>query len=379
MKKKRRKKIRFTTLKNYDFTLMITTIIMLLFGVVMVFSASYYFSINTYQSPYYILIRELKWGILGFAALLICSRLDYHIYKKLAPYILLIIIALLIIVLTPIGTVRNGARRWISLGVITIMPGEIAKGGMLIYVSAYFSSNLDRVKKWQSLLFIVLVTLLCCLLILKEPNLSTAFTLLFIVFGILFLAGLSYKVVFSLIALSPIGIFVLFKFAKGYQIGRMKIFLNPFVDAKGKGYQVVQSLLAIGSGGITGKGLGQSLQKTLYLPEPHTDFIMAVVGEELGLIGIMVMTFGFLILVWRCFRIAINAKDSLGMLLAGGVGIMIGLQVIFNLGIVTSTLPPTGVAMPFISYGGNALLIVMALIGIVLNISRHEKERKDII
>ena len=204
----------------------------------------------------------------------------------------------------------------------------------------------------------------------KQPNLSTAMTLAGIVVGMTFLAGLDIKYI---ITIAGLGILAVCGIATSgtYWATRLFSFWDPFKAAKDDGFQAVQSLLALGTGGLTGRGLGESIQKTLYLPEPQNDFILAIIGEEMGLAGVLVMLTVFIILIWRCAKVTINAPDLFGMLFAGGVTMMIGIQVILNIAVVTSSMPPTGVALPFISYGGNTLWIFMGCIGILLNISRQ--------
>ena len=220
----------------------------------------------------------------------------------------------------------------------------------------------------------IILTGLLVGLVMGQPNMSTAITIAGIIVSMMFVAGMQYRYLIGLGALGGAGIIGLILMPGGeYRMQRVTTFMNPFADAAGEGYQVVQSLLALGSGGIMGSGLGKSVQKTLYLPEPQNDFILAVIGEELGFVGIAVLMIIYMVLVWRGIKIAMNAPDRFGMLLASGITVMIGLQVILNVAVVTSSMPATGVILPFISYGGNALWLFMIAAGIMLNISRHNK------
>jgi len=362
-------------LRQSDFLIIILTTILVIFGVVMVFSASYYKSINDLGSPYSYLLRQGFFAVTGFVIMGVCSVIDYHFYRKICNLILAGSILLLILVLTPLGISEGGATRALYFGV-TIMPGEIAKLAVIIFVASFLSKDPKLIFSLKyGIAPVVAVMAVVAGLIIMQPNLSTAITICGIICGIMFLAGLKWRYVFLVLGTGGEGVAFMTLF--GDQIGlahvkkRITSFMDPFADAAGDGFQVVQSLLALGSGGLFGVGLGKSMQKNLYLPEPQNDFILAIIGEELGLIGLLILLVVYGALVWRGFHVALNAPDYFGMLLAGGITIMIGLQVVLNVAVVTSSMPPTGIALPFISYGGNALWICMAAMGILLNISRQ--------
>lgn len=357
-----------------DFPLVVVVVLLVIFGTVMIFSASYYFSISREGTPYAYLKKQVVYAAIGFVLMYLFSLIDYHIYKKYAIWILAANIVLLLALFTPLGMTVNGATRWINLKVMTIMPGELAKIGIIIFAAAYFSNNMSRAKKLSTQLPLIVITLVICGLIYKQPNLSTAMTVAAIAIGISFLAGLNYRYLIGLLVIAVGGMAGIAMFGSGYQRDRILSFMDPMKDALGDGFQVVQSLLALGNGGLTGVGIGKSVQKTLYLPEPQTDFILAIVGEELGFIGIAVLMLLFILLVWRTFIVSVKAPDKFGMLVCGGVGLMVAIQVIFNVAVVTSSMPPTGVALPFISYGGNSLWIFLTLFGVVLNVSRQERK-----
>lgn len=367
-------------LRQSDFLIIALTTILVIFGVVMVFSASYYKSINDNGSPYSYLLKQGFFALTGFAIMAGCSLFDYHHYRKGCKLILGL--SILLLALTPwLGVSEGGATRALYIG-ITIMPGEIAKLAVIIFVAAYLSKRKDLILSFKHGVFPMVILMgVVAGLILMQPNLSTAMTICGIVCGIMFLAGLQWRYVLG-VGGAGCGL-VWFLVAFGDQLGldhvkkRIVSFMDPFADAAGDGFQVVQSLLALGSGGLFGLGLGKSIQKNLYLPEPQNDFILAIIGEELGLIGILLLLLVYAALVWRGFHIAMNAPDYYGMLLAGGITIMIGLQVILNVAVVTSSMPPTGIALPFISYGGNALWICMAAMGILLNISRQSGAQRS--
>ena len=362
-----------STMKSGDFFLIVLTLGLTIFGVIMVFSSSYYTSINESGDPYFYLKRHSVWAVLGLCLMLFTKALDYRVYAKIAPYIMVISVALLALLFTPLGVTRNFATRWIGVGDFTIMPGEIAKIAVIIFVAWYLSKDPTRIRSLtRGVLPLMGLCAVCAGLIIKQPNLSTAITVSGIIIGIMFVAGLNLFYLVGTVGAGALGISALiFSDQSGYWYRRLTSFLDPFADPLDSGYQVVQSLLALGSGGLFGLGLGKGLQKNLYLPEPQNDFILAIIGEELGFIGCIMLFIAYILMIWRGMHIALNASDMFGTLLASGITIMIALQVILNIAVVTSSMPPTGITLPFISYGGNALMLFMGSIGILLNISKR--------
>ena len=361
-----------------DFVIIALTTILIIFGLVMVFSASYYKSINDNGSPYDYLIRQGINAVIGLIPMCFAIFYDYHNYKKWCNLIMGGSILLLLLVLTPLGVGAGGATRALYFGV-TIMPGEIAKLAVIIFVSAYLSRSPKLILDLKrGVLPMLALGGFLAILIMMQPNLSTALTICGIIGGIMILAGLEWKYVFSILILGGCAILPVAwfgdKFGMDHWKARLVSFKDPFADAVGDGFQVVQSLLALGSGGLFGMGLGKSIQKNLYLPEPQNDFILAIIGEELGLIGLLLLIAVYGALLWRGFHVALNAPDLFGMLLAGGVTVMIGLQVVMNIAVVTSSMPATGIALPFISYGGTSLVFMLATVGFLLNMSRYMKE-----
>ena len=360
-------------MKSGDFVLTIIVLSLVVFGVIMVFSSSYYNAINDSGDPYYFLKRDIVWAGLGLGLMIFCALLDYRVYAKFAPTILVVSLTLLALLFTPLGVTRNFATRWIGIGEFTIMPGEVAKIAAIIFVAWYLSKDPRRIHSFTKgiIPMIGLVGVFFGLIIL-QPNLSTAITISGIIIGMMFVAGLNLLFVAGILGLGAVGITAMILTDEGgYRLKRLTSFLDPFQDPLGDGYQVIQSLLALGSGGIFGVGLGKSIQKTLYLPEPQNDFIFAIIGEELGFIGCLILIACYLVLIWRGVHISLNAPDMFGTLLASGITIMLALQVILNIAVVTSSIPPTGITLPFVSYGGNALMLFMGSMGILLNISRH--------
>lgn len=366
-------------LRASDFVIVLLVTALVIFGVVMVFSASYYYSINNTGSPYGYLKKQGLFAIAGFVLMAVCTQLDYHLYRRWSIIILIISFLLLGLLLFPglpfVETINN-ATRWILIGPITIMPGEIAKIAVIIFTAAFLASEPKLILSFtKGILPLLLLMGVFGGLIIKQPNLSTAITVCGIIAGIMFLAGLQWKYVVgaAIFGSAGVGGLVLVgdKIGAAHWKERITSFMDPFADPLGDGFQVVQSLLALGTGGLFGLGLGKSIQKNLYLPEPQNDFILAIIGEELGLVGILVLFVVYAVLIWRCFHICLNAPDRFGMLLSGGITIMIGLQLLINVAVVTSSMPATGITLPFVSYGGNALWLFMGSAGIMLNISRQ--------
>lgn len=371
-------------LKSGDFVLVILTVGLVIFGIIMVFSASYYQSINETSksgggNPYGYLIKDVMWAALGFGLMLFTAVFDYRRYRKFAIPILIVSFILLVLLMVPgIGHEGKGATRWIGIGSLTIMPGEIAKISLIIFVAWFLSEKPQRIKSLtRGILPLFGICAVFGGLILIQPNMSTAITVVAIVILMMFVAGLSWLYCGGLVGLGAAGIAaIIITNPDSHWAKRITSFTDPFADPLGDGFQVVQSLMALGSGGLFGVGLGKSIQKNLYLPEPQNDFILAIIGEELGFVGILVLMTAYVILIWRGIHIAVNAPDQFGTLMASGITIMVAIQVILNVAVVTSSMPPTGITLPFVSYGGNALMLFMGSMGILLNISRHTAQVK---
>ena len=358
-----------------DLSLVLLTVILVMFGTVMIFSASYYKSISDAGDPYVYLKRQGIWAIAGFIGMWIASKIDYHIWGRLFKVIPVLCLVLLGLLFTPLGQEAGGAIRWLAIGPITVMPGEIAKIGLIVFVAGYFDKYPKRAYDfWKGVVPVVMLTGAYAGLIMLQPNMSTAFTVVFIAGGMLLVSGAKWSHLGILAGGAGVaGVAFIFTDPDGYRFARFTSFLDPFADSLESGWQVVQSLLAMGTGGLTGLGLGNSIQKNLYLPEPQNDFILAIIGEELGFVGILALMTVYIILIWRGCHVAMNAGDYMGMMMAAGITIMIGIQVVINIAVVTSSFPPAGVILPFVSYGGNALMIFMGAMGILINISKSSK------
>jgi cell division protein FtsW len=279
---------------------------------------------------------------------------------------------LLVLVLIPgIGKVVNGARRWIDLKLFALQPSEIAKLSMVFFMAESLTRQQDRITNFmKGLVPHLLVLLVVFGLILKEPDLGTALAIGGTVFLMFFASGAKIIHLGSLVGLGVIGVITAI-IAEPYRMRRITAFADPWQDPLDTGYHIIQSLYALGSGGLFGLGLGRSREKFLYLPEPHTDFIFAILGEELGFIGTVTVVLLFFLFAWRGYKIAISAPDTFGSILAAGLTTMISLQAMMNIAVVTASMPVTGIPLPFVSYGGSALLFTMAGVGVLLNISRH--------
>ena len=358
---------------EFDSVIFYTTMTLVFIGIIMVFSASFVQSAFKHHDSYYFLKRNVIYATLGFISMIIMSNLDYRFWKKNAKVIGIVSVILLLLVLTPLGIKANGARRWLGVGAFTIQPAEIAKFATIIITAKFIEKRYDDMKSLtKGVLPLLLVPGLFFALIMLQPNMSTAGTIILVTFVMIFVAGLNMKFVIAMFG-SGVGLFLLLALTSEYRLKRILSFLDPFQDPLGNGYQVIQGLYALGSGGLFGMGLGKSQQKWFYIPEPQNDFIFAIIGEELGLIGCAIVIMLFVILVYRCVRIALNCKDIFTCMVVIGIGAQIGIQAALNIAVATSSMPVTGVALPFISYGGTSLIIFMSAVGIVLNISKHVK------
>lgn len=353
-------------------------LVLLTIGLIMLFSASYAYSYTHYGNSYKFIVRQAILGAVGVAIMLVLSKIDYHIYRKFAWPIFFLTLALLVILLILPPMVKDmDVKRWIVFGPINFQPTEIAKFAIVLLLSHLIAANQKQMGNIKLILFLFILIGLTCVLVVMEPHLSA--TVLIFCIGILLLIVGGMKLT-HLGAFAGVGVagvvLALVTGVVGYGGDRIKYWLDPWADPMGKGYQTIQSLLAIGSGGIMGRGLGKSRQKYLWVPEPHNDFIFSIVCEELGIIGAVIIILLFCALIWRGFTIAIKAKDKFGCLMAVGLTFQVGLQAILNILVVTNTIPNTGISLPFFSYGGTALLLLLAQMGIILSISRDANVQK---
>lgn len=361
-----------------DHMLLVVTVILALVGLVMVFSASAVVAGNRFHDSGYFLKRQLAWLTFGFALLHIASRVDYTWWRKMALPLLGMVAVLLVVVLIPsLGVAAKGARRWIRLGPFAVQPAEMAKLLAVIYVAAYVTKKEEELTVFSTGLAPVLAVVgIVSGLVLLEPDLGTVVVIGLVTLGLLFLAGAKLAHLFSFVpvALVAVGLLV---WHSPYRWQRLMTFLDPGKDPTGAGFQMNQSLLAFGSGGPFGVGLGEGKQKLFFLPEAHTDFVLALVGEELGLAGTAVIILLFLVFVMRGVQIAARARTPFGYYLGMGITLLIGMQALVNAGVVTGLLPTKGLTLPFVSYGGSSLVISLIGVGILLNISRDRQAGRE--
>lgn len=355
-------------IKKSDLALLLSIIILTFFGLFMIYNASSYVAFRDFGDKYSYVRDQFFWVLIGFGVLSLVSFFDYHRFYNLALPILIASIGLLFLVFVPgIGIKALGARRWIDLGFFVLQPSEFAKIALTIYLSAWFSTK----EKGRFLAFLLLIGLVI-LLVMLQPDMGTATIILGEALVLYFLSGGSLLHILSLIPIIGIGgLFLIL--IEPYRVSRLATFLNPNTGIETSSYHLRQILIALGSGGLFGVGIGNSLQKYAYLPEGTTDSIFAIIAEEIGFVGVLFLILLMLFVIYRGFHIAIKAKDVFGKLLAGGITSFIAIQTIVNLGAQTALLPLTGVPLPFVSYGGSALIVNLFSVGILLNISRQSQ------
>ena len=365
----------FSIKNKYNKILLISVVILTIFGIIMIYSASHIWALYKFNNALKYAIFQLLFAGLGFILMKIISKIDYKIYYEKANLIILLCLILLILVLIPgLGVVRNGSRSWFSIFSFSIQPSEIAKLGLIIFVSKYLS----KVKKinFKEILPVLIVVGLFFGLIMLQPDFGTGMVLVMSIVALLFISGLNMKFFYILGFVGIIGITALIVIAP-YRMARITSFIDPWKDPLGTGFQIIQSLYAIGPGGLLGQGFLNSRQKHFYLPEPQTDFIFSIISEEFGIAGVLIVSSLFIFILYCGMKIALNSKDSFGKYLAFGMTFQMLIQTLMNLMVVIGLIPVTGVTLPFLSYGGSSLLISMVSIGIILNISKqnpiHEK------
>lgn len=354
-----------------DSALIIVTFILLGIGLVMVFSASYHQGMNWFNDSLFFFKRQAIFAILGLVVMYICSNFNFWQWKKFIMLFFVLNFALLAAVLVPgIGVNIQGAQRWINLGFMRFQPSDFTKFALILFAANYMSKKERLVNFFSGVLPLLVIVAASLGLIMLQPDLGTAIAIAGTIGVMLFAAGAKMSYLIGLASLSIPAVWLLIK-AAPYRMQRLITFLNPWQDPRGSGWQVIQSLYGVAGGGLLGVGLGNSRQAMGFLPEPQNDFIFAVICEELGFLGATFILFMFVILVWRGFDIAMKINDTFGSFLAMGLTSMIAIQVIINIGVVTSSMPTTGITLPLISFGGTALIMTLASIGIILNISRY--------
>lgn len=376
-KKKTAKKRKYIRPGGYDFTVMFIVLTLVLFGVVMIFSSSYYYTMTSakyHNDMFYFLKRQSIWAVLGISAMIFGMNVPYTFWRRFAKLCYWLSNAFLAM-LPFIGIEAGGQKRWLGVGSLQFQPSEFTKIAVILYLSVYVIEHRKELANIKGFAKACLVLLIPVALI-AVSNFSSALLVGLMGATILFVASPRVWYFGAAIAAAvPLGAIAILLPQFRYRLGRITTWLDPWADPTGAGFQTIQSLYAVASGGLFGLGLGQSRQKT-FIPEAYNDIIFAIICEELGLVGAALVIMLFAVLIWRGIKIAMNAKDSFGMLVATGITAVIAFQSIINIGVVTNTIPNTGQPLPFVSYGGTSLLFLMAMVGILLNISRYPKERE---
>lgn len=381
MQKKTKKVSNFAN-NQFDFILCITVLLLLSLGIIMVLSASAPSALSTTGNSYTYVKKQLLFAIAGLFVMFFLSKVDYRFYKKYYWYIYFVSWMVLLLVVVPgLGYSVKGATRWIKIGGFQFQPSELTKIGMIIFFAGYLSDHKSELQEFKRGFLKPLAFLIppIGILYVVQNHFSVSLVIAVIVLVMMFMAGsrLKYFLVVGIVVVSAIlgllGIMQM-KGSESFRLDRISTYFDPWADAQGTGYQTVQSLYAIGSGGMFGLGLGNSKQKYLYIPEPHNDFIFSILAEELGFIGCILVIALFAIFIWRGILVSMKAKDMFGSLVAIGITTLIAIQAVINIAVVTGTVPTTGMSLPFFSYGGTALLLLLANVGILLNISRSSSK-----
>ncbi len=361
-------------MKKINIILLISVVIISLFGVLMIYSSSYIWAEYKFNDPYKFLKSQLIFLILGYIIMFIVSKINYQKYQKYSNIIFGICFILIVLVLIPgIGTVRNGSRSWFGVGGFGIQPSEFTKLGLIIFTSKYLKNNnkeLRDIKK--GVLPILIVLMLVFGLIMLQPDFGTGVVIVISIVALLFVSGVKMNFFIKIGLLGLVGVVVLIIIAP-YRMERIVSFLNPWSDPLGSGFQIIQSMYAIGPGGLLGLGFGNSIQKHFYLPEPQTDFIFSIISEEFGFMGILIVSSLFITIIYQGIKISIKCEDAFGKYLAFGITFSLAFQTLLNLMVVVGLIPVTGVTLPFLSYGGSSLLITLLSMGILLNISKSTR------
>lgn len=357
-----------------DPIILISLIILVVFGVIMVFSASYYVGKTDYDDILYFFKKQSIFAILGFIMLPFLVKINWKIFRRFS-YLVFIISNFLLVLVLFFGVEVNGAKRWLQFGPIRFQPSEIAKVGLVLYLSKYISDRKGLLNDWNGFLRCCFIIAIPCSLILIQ-NTSTAIIVAAIGMSIVFAASPTIKYFLPILVVGFCGLGAIILFGEGFRMARIQAWLNPFAEGvkNNTGFQTVQSLYAIASGGLFGLGIGQSRQKLGFIPEAQNDIIFSVICEELGLVGATIFVVLFAIIIWRGYIVAIRSPKSYMSYVCIGITTMIAIQVIINIAVVTNTIPNTGIPLPFVSYGGTSLLIMMACVGVILNFSRYFKD-----
>jgi len=356
-------------LEEYDLIILTMVVVLTCFGVVMVYSASSIMAEKRFHDSFFFLKRQAVFAVLGFIVMYVAMRTDYHFWHKAAVPVLLGCLFSLVLVFVPgVGGSVKGATRWIRFPGFNFQPAELAKLALIIFMAYSLDRKREQIRWVKGLIPYMLILMLMIGLLMIQPDMGSAMTLAGVAMVMLFAGGMRISHVISIVLFSAPFVYYAIRH-KEYRWRRITSFLNPWADPSNTGFQIIQSWLAFGTGGISGQGLGEGKQKLFYLPEAHTDFILSVIGEELGFIGTVTVAAMFFLLVHRSIRVAVYAEDNFGRFLALGIAVLLGAQAFVNIAVVMGLLPTKGLALPFISYGGSSLILSLLAVGILLNIS----------
>lgn len=359
--------------KNFNLALFFTMLILLIIGCVFVYSASFYSAEITYHDKLFFVKKQIFGIVAGLACYVLFACIDYHKLAKLKWFFVALATILLGLVFVPgIGLTNYGATRWINLRFLTFQPSEIAKLSFVIFAAAVLSKSSEKVKSFKGILPVLFVGGLFCLLIILEPNMSITICMALLVVVMLFVGGAKLKH-FLILSVPAVFLVVLLIAIEPYRLKRLVAFIDPFASSKGEGFQLVQSLLGVSLGGMFGSGFFNSRQKYLFLPFSESDFIFAIIAEEVGFVGSVALIGLFLLLFFCIIKVARNAPDKFGAMLSTGIGALIMIQVLLNIAVVTGLVPPTGLPLPFISAGSTSIMVFMGMIGIVQNVHKQSR------
>jgi cell division protein FtsW len=355
-----------------DYWLFLVVLALLGLGVVMVYSASAILATDRFRDAHFFLRKQLFWAVLGLAVMWAVMAVDYRRWRPLvSPLLALAFVLLVLVLIPPFGQSINGTRRWLRWGPISVQPTELAKLALVVYLADFLARRQAVIGSlWRGVVPPLVVTGGVAGLVLLQPDLGSAVAIVGVVLCMLFVAGTRLAHL-GLIGALAVPVVILAVATASYRLRRVLTFLDPWADPRGAGFQIIQSYLALGGGGLLGRGLGESKQKLFYLPEPHTDFIFAILGEELGFVGAVATVTLFGLLLWRGIRVGLRVADPFGALLAFGVTALLATQAVVNLGVVVGLFPTKGLPLPFVSSGGSSLLVAMAAVGLLLNVSQR--------
>lgn len=364
--------------KKRNFLLVTLVLFLCIFGMVMIYSASSYSSDILYGDSFHFVKKQLFGFALGVVLFIIAKNFDYHRFLKLRWWVFGLSIVLLILVFVPfIGISANGARRWIGFAGLNLQSSEVAKFGFVIFASCYMSRNYLKMKSFKGILPVLLAGGCVCLLVILEPNMSVTMCIGIVMIIMLIIGGMSWKH-FAILAVPALALVVMLILVEPYRLDRLMAFIDPWANPKDEGYQLIQSLYSLGAGGLFGVGLFNSRQKYLFLPFAESDFIFAIIGEELGLIGSILIIGVYMLIIALGIKIALSASDRLGTYIASGITAVIAIQLLINISVVTGSIPPTGIPMPFISAGGTSLSVFMGAIGVLCNVGKGKENGREL-